>query len=113
MSESRESSGRSRSGGVGVQALACRDSLKAELQRAAAAIVIFSAIAGLAADAPALERFEFTEAHMAVDFRMVFYAADAATAKEAAAAALARIKQLDEMMSDYKADRKLRRLSDT
>jgi FAD:protein FMN transferase len=104
---------RSRSPGVGVQALACSDSLKAGLQRTAAALVILGAIAGLAADAPPLKRFEFTEAHMAVDFRVVLYAADAAKSKEAAAAAFARIKQLDEMMSDYSADSELSRLSDT
>jgi FAD:protein FMN transferase len=79
-----------------------------------AVVVLCSAIAGAPAELPRqLERFEFTEAHMAVDFRVVLYAADAAKAKEAAAAAFARIKQLDEMMSDYQADSKLSRLSDT
>ena len=50
---------------------------------------------------------------MAVDFRIVLYAADEATAKQAAAAAFARIKQLDEALSDYKPDSELNRLSDT
>lgn len=84
-----------------------------------AAILLVFAGAGFAAEPSvsakplALERFEFTEAHMAVDFRVVLYAADAAKAKEAAVAAFGRIKQLDEMMSDYKADSELSRLSDT
>lgn len=77
------------------------------------AIVIFRSAVTLADDPAALSRFEFTEAHMAVDFRIVLYAPDEATAKQAAAAAFARIKQLDEMMSDYKADSELSRLSDT
>ncbi len=74
---------------------------------------------GFAAEPPAnaqsnaLARFEFTEAHMAVDFRIVLYSPDEATANQAAAAAFARIKQLDEMMSDYKPDSELSRLSDT
>src|ERR1700730_2453147 len=84
-----------------------------------AAILMAFAVVGFAAEpsvssAPAaLERFEFTEAHMAVDFRVVLYAADSAKAKEAAAAAFARIRPLDEMMSDYKANSELSRLSDT
>ena len=60
-----------------------------------------------------LQRFELTEVHMAVDFRIVLYAADEEAAKQAAAAAFARIKQLDEELSDYKADSELSRLSDT
>ena len=86
---------------------------------AAAILMATVAAAGFAAEprtnaaANALLRFEFTEAHMAVDFRIVLYAPNEATAKQAAAAAFARIKQLDEMMSDYKADSELSRLSDT
>jgi thiamine biosynthesis lipoprotein len=86
---------------------------------AAAILMATVAAAGFAVEprtnaaANALARFEFTEAHMAVDFRIVLYAPDEATAKQAAAAAFARIMQLDEMMSDYKADSELSRLSDT
>jgi thiamine biosynthesis lipoprotein len=78
------------------------------------AALVFSCSAVAYADAsPALSRFEFIEAHMAVDFRIVLYAADEAAAKQAAAAAFARIKQLDWMLSDYNADSELSRLSDT
>jgi thiamine biosynthesis lipoprotein len=61
---------------------------------------------------PALARFEFGEVHMAVDFRLTLYAPDEPTATRAAAAAFARIKQLDEMMSDYRPQSELSRLSD-
>ena len=60
-----------------------------------------------------LERFEFTEVHMAVDFRIVMYAPDRATAVQAADAAFARIKQIDGIMSDYDPASELCRLSDT
>ncbi len=50
---------------------------------------------------------------MAVDFRIVLYAEDEVTAKQAKAAAFARVKQLDEALSDYKPDSELNRLSDT
>jgi thiamine biosynthesis lipoprotein len=70
-------------------------------------------VAAIRAAEPSLQRFEFTEVHMAVDFRIVLYAEDDAAAKQAATAAFARIKQLDEELSDYKADSELSRLSDT
>ncbi len=50
---------------------------------------------------------------MAVDFDITLYAANEATAKSAAAAAFARIKQLDDMLSDYNPHSELTRLSDT
>ncbi|HKD36183.1 MAG TPA: FAD:protein FMN transferase [Pirellulales bacterium] len=84
-----------------------------------APLLLLSATIGFAAESSpaqrstALSRFEFTEAHMAVDFRIVLYAPNEVAAKEAAAAAFARIKQIDEMMSDYKADSELSKLSDT
>ena len=60
-----------------------------------------------------LQRFEFTEMHMAVNFRIVMYAPDQATARRAADAAFARVKQIDETMSDYNPSSELCRLSDT
>ncbi len=71
---------------------------------------------GLAAAAespPKLTRFEFTEPHMAVDFRIVLYAPDEAAARRAADAAFVRIKQIDQMMSDYDPDSELSRLCRT
>ncbi len=65
------------------------------------------------ADSATLHRFEFSEKHMAVDFGIVLYAADEAQAKTAATAAYARIKQIDECMSDYSPTSELSRLSNT
>src|SRR5688500_13828454 len=49
-----------------------------------------------------LPRYQFTQPHMGTQFRIVLYAADEATATKAAAAAFARIKHLDDVMSDYR-----------
>jgi thiamine biosynthesis lipoprotein len=48
---------------------------------------------------------------MGTRFRIVLYAADAATARRAARAAFARIAELDDSMSDYRASSELMRLS--
>src|SRR6185295_2489439 len=45
--------------------------------------------------------FEFTQVHMATQFRIVLYSVDEATGKKAADAAFARIANLDHIMSDY------------
>ena len=55
-------------------------------------------------------RYEFESKHMGTTFRVVLYAADAATGKAAAAAAFARVADLDGVMSDYKKDSELMRL---
>src|SRR6266571_5080342 len=60
---------------------------------------------------PKLQRFEYQQPQMGVPFRMVLYARDPATANSAAAAAFQRIKQFNDMMSDYDADSELSRLS--
>src|SRR6266540_4497906 len=54
------------------------------------------------ASSAAAERFTFTEPHMGTRFKIVVYAADAATAQKAARAAFARIAALDGIMSDYR-----------
>jgi thiamine biosynthesis lipoprotein len=59
---------------------------------------------------PASARFEFESKHMGTTFRIVLYSADEATAKKAADAAFARVKELDECMSDYKQSSELMRL---
>jgi thiamine biosynthesis lipoprotein len=78
-------------------------------------VVLVAAWVGTLARAgePPLARFEFSEVHMAVDFVITLYAPDEPAAKRTAAAAFARIKQLDEMMSDYRPQSELSRLSDT
>ena len=69
---------------------------------------------GIAASAacasPPLERFEYAEAHMGTEFRILLFAADRARADAAAAAALARIASLDEALSDFAPQSELSRL---
>jgi thiamine biosynthesis lipoprotein len=56
-------------------------------------------------------RREFTELHMGVAVRIVLYAPNDSTAREAARAAFARIAALEAIMSDYRPASELRRLS--
>jgi FAD:protein FMN transferase len=55
-------------------------------------------------------RHEFAQVHMGVPVRIVLHAGPEAGAREAAAAAFARIAALDRMMSDYRDDSELRAL---
>jgi thiamine biosynthesis lipoprotein len=64
-------------------------------------------------DGKSLGKYEFTEIHMGVDFKLVFYADDADAANRAAAAAFGRIKALNGILSDYLAESELSRLSNT
>jgi thiamine biosynthesis lipoprotein len=59
------------------------------------------------------ERFEFERTEMGVPFRIVLYAASRNAAEGAAAAAFARIAQLNDIMTDYDSDSELSRLSQT
>lgn len=56
-------------------------------------------------------RFEYSEVAMGVRARIVLYATDEATAQKAARAAYDRIAVLEEIMSDYRPDSELMRLS--
>jgi FAD:protein FMN transferase len=58
-----------------------------------------------------LQRFEFTETHMAVPFRIVLYATNQSHAKIAADAGFARIAELNAKLSDYDLDSELSKLS--
>jgi thiamine biosynthesis lipoprotein len=60
--------------------------------------------------APPLTRFEFESKHMGTTVRIVLYAADQKTGKEAADAGFARVAALDQCMSDYKRDSELMKL---
>ncbi len=60
--------------------------------------------------AQALERHEFAERHMGTEFRLVLYAASREQAASAAAAAFARIGELDRELSDYDPESELSRL---
>jgi thiamine biosynthesis lipoprotein len=59
---------------------------------------------------PALTRFTFTEPHMGTRFRVIVYAPDEGTAREAGKDAFARIASLDGSMSDYRPASELMRL---
>src|SRR2546430_1642107 len=68
--------------------------------------------AAAASSAP-LQRFEFEQKQMGMPYKLIFYAADEPTANRAAAAAFARIHELDLCLSDYLPDSELSRLSVT
>lgn len=58
-----------------------------------------------------LQRFEYAEMHMGVRTRIALYAPDTMTAQRAARAAFQRVALLDSLMSDYRSDSELARLS--
>ena len=60
---------------------------------------------------PALTRYEYQRPEMGVPFRIVLYARDQAAADAAVDAAFQRVKQLNDIMSDYDADSELSKLS--
>ena len=59
----------------------------------------------------ALSRFEFAQVHMGTRFRIVLYAGSENAANLAATAAMQRIEDLDNALSDYKPESELSRLS--
>ena len=71
-------------------------------------VIVMAALLACAAADPstakpaALARYEFTEAHMGTQFRIILYAEDAETARRASAEAFDCIARLDATMSDYR-----------
>ncbi|HZZ70934.1 MAG TPA: FAD:protein FMN transferase [Pirellulales bacterium] len=65
----------------------------------------------VAAEGPALTRYEYERVEMAMPYKLVLYAADETTANQAADAVFARIHQLDLIFSDYKTESEASRLS--
>jgi thiamine biosynthesis lipoprotein len=63
--------------------------------------------------APPPARYEYHQTEMGVPFRIVLYATSTNAADAAAATAFQRIKQLNDMMTDYDSDSELSRLSRT
>lgn len=59
------------------------------------------------------KRYEFSRPEMGLPFRMVLYARDEAAAAAAAAAAFARVRELNDIFTDYDSDSELSRLSQT
>ena len=64
-------------------------------------------------DPPALTRFEYQRPEMGVPFRIVLYAENTNSAGRAAEAAFQRVKELNDVMSDYDPDSELSKLSQT
>jgi FAD:protein FMN transferase len=62
---------------------------------------------------PELQRHEFSRPEMGMPFRMVLYADSAVKAEEAALAAFTRIRELNDIFTDYDTDSELSRLSRT
>jgi FAD:protein FMN transferase len=58
-----------------------------------------------------LRRFEFSRPEMGLPFRMVLYAPDETTAEAAALAAFTRVRELNDIFTDYDSDSELSRLS--
>lgn len=71
--------------------------------------------AGLLAAPPApdLARYEYSQVHMGMPFTLVLYAPDEMSANRASSAAFERIAQIDLVMSDYKEESELSRLTAT
>lgn len=85
------------------------------LARTATTIVATMLLSGSSAvaDPAAVRRYEYSEVRMGTDFRVVLYAADENVANRAAAAAFARVDELNKVLSDYDPQSELSLLSAT
>ena len=83
------------------------------LQPGLLAILLLTACSTFPRHTEDLQRYEFSEPQMGLPFRLVVYARDKPTAEAAARAAFNRIKQLNDILSDYEDDSELSRLSRT
>ncbi len=83
------------------------------LQTGLLAILLLTACSTFPRHTEDWQRYEFSEAQMGLPFRIVVYAPDKPTAEAAARAAFNRIKQLNDLLSDYEDDSELSRLSRT
>ncbi|MDH3585075.1 MAG: FAD:protein FMN transferase [Phycisphaerae bacterium] len=70
-------------------------------------------LAGLTGCSPAPSRYEYAHRQMGTSFRLIFYAGREEAARDAAAAAFARIDELNAVFSDYEASSELSQLSRT
>lgn len=74
-----------------------------------ACLYLIGFAAGLHAD-DTTKKFEFREAHMGTEWRIVFYAPDKATAEKASRSAFDRVHELELVMSDYNPKSELMKL---
>jgi FAD:protein FMN transferase len=80
-----------------------------------AALSLLTAVSCVSTQPPpsALTHYEYQQPQMGVPFRIVLYAPNKPAADAAAAAAFRRVRELNEIMTDYDADSELGRLSRT
>lgn len=79
-------------------------------------LALFAVLVGISCrsaptPSPEVTRYAFERPEMGVPFRIVLYATNQSAAKVAADAAFERVKQLNDIMSDYDADSELSKLS--
>src|SRR5579872_2685539 len=79
--------------------------------RVALACLVLGFLPSALAAKPPLRRFDYALPRMGTIFRITLYAADSAQGSKAADAAFARAEELEQIMSDYRADSELMRLS--
>ena len=77
----------------------------------AVGLSLLSVPSGVLAANPPLKRFEYSLPRMGTMFHIEMYSASSAQASKAAEAAFARAEELEQIMSDYRADSELMRLS--
>jgi len=73
--------------------------------------LLFLSTTGIAAGNSPLRKFEYSLPRMGTIFRIELYAGDRDAASKAAEAAFARAEELEQIMSDYRADSELNRLA--
>ncbi len=74
-------------------------------------LLLFICALSVHAGAQDLRRFTYSEAAMGTEFRVVLYATDATTANAAAGEAFARAAEIDSLLSDWRSDSEITRLS--
>ena len=87
--------------------------VRTQLALRVVAALVGNASAMVATFGAELQRFEFTQTHMGVEFAITLYAPDEDSANQVSAAAFARIHELDTLLSDYDPQSELNLLSDT
>jgi thiamine biosynthesis lipoprotein len=89
------------------------DFLSVRLPETARVPVALFLFVSFAFRAEAQQRYEFTHRQMGTTFRILLYASDSVQAREAAAAAFSRVDTLNAILSDYREDSELSKLSRT
>lgn len=82
-----------------------------EIVRSSCGKLVWLALALFLAGCAAPQRFEFEDAAMGTQFRIVLYARSESAAGRAAADAFASVKELDALLSDYRDDSEVARIS--